>query len=109
MSVALKKVDGVSSVNVTLKRGVAHIALDAGFGLSVLATGALVLDVTGTSTSLVLAEDPAAPEAIGAARRAVTASAQVPADVVGTVAAPAGEKNDKQDDTLLVRSFTTSR
>ena len=132
---ALKKVDGVSSVNVTLKRGVAHIALDAGNSVSlpqlrgiikdagyttrdavVTARGTvtqrggrLVLDVTGTSTSLVLAEDPAAPEAIGAARRAVTASAQVPADVVGTVAAPAGEKNDKQDDTLLVRSFTTSR
>ena len=91
---ALKKVDGVSSVNVTLKRGVAHLARD----------------VTGTSTSLVLAEDPAAPGALAAAPRAETAPAQVPAEVVGTVAWPAGgEKGEQPDDTVLVRSFTTSR
>lgn len=132
MSVALKKIDGISSVNVTLKRGVAHIGLEQGNAVSlpqlrqvikdagyatreavVTARGTvlrrrdrLVLDVTGTSTSLVLAPDPATPAAFTALETSA-APGQMRVEIVGTVAAPEGDKN--QDDTVLLRSFAITR
>ena len=54
MSVALKKVDGVSSVNVTLKRGVAHIALDAGNSVSLPQLRGIIKDAGYTTRDAVV-------------------------------------------------------
>jgi copper chaperone CopZ len=129
VSVALNKVEGIASVDVTLKRGVAHLVLkpgntvtlaqlrkiikDAGYttGEAVItARGAVVvrgdrleLDVTGTATSLIVAADAADPQPFARLRMSPVGST-LSVEVTGAVAAPAA--NHKGPDTLLLRSFT---
>jgi hypothetical protein len=128
VSVALNKVKGITSVNVTLKRGVAHLALepgnavslphlrgiikDAGYvsedavvvarGIVTAKNGEYVLEVTGTSTSVRLVPDPAAPDAFAELRKVVRESTRV--EIVGTIESPSGTA--KKSDTLRMRSFT---
>ena len=127
MSVALGKVKGIEKVNVTLKRGVAHITLaegnavtlpqlrriikDAGYvsrDAVVNARGTLLargnelrLDLSGTSTALRLAADPAHPEVLANLRKAAGGASSV--EVSGTIS---GATGDRQEDTVIVRSFT---
>jgi hypothetical protein len=129
VSVALNKVEGIESVNVRLKRGVAHIGLTAGNSVSLpqlrrivkaagYATGdavvtargtvtrrngRLALDVTGTSTSLALAPDPSASDTLEALEKALAGSGQIQVEAAGTVATP---KTAQAADILRLRSFT---
>lgn len=128
MSVALNKVQGITSVNVTLKRGIAHLTLapgnsvslpqlrriikDAGYvaqqavvtarGTVTRRNGDYVLEVTGTSTSVRLTADPAAPRAAADLFRIVGAGKSV--EIVGAIEAP--DDAAKKVDTLRVRSIT---
>lgn len=133
MSVALEKVDGVESVNVTLKRGMARLELREGNGVTlpqlrrvirqagyatreaaVTVRGrisrrqeALVLDVTGTDTSLKLARDPKGPEAFDALAKALSSAAPLDVRATGVVAEP--ERGASPQDVLQVRSFDVVR
>ncbi len=128
MSVALNKVKGVTSVNVTLKRGVAHLTLEPGNSVSlptlrgiikdagyaaqharVTARGTItrrdgdfVLEVTGTSTSVLLAPDPTAGDAFVELLKIVRGGASV--EIVGTIESPAAGAQEM--DRLRVQSFT---
>jgi hypothetical protein len=128
VSVALNKVQGITSVNVTLKRGVAHITLapgnsvslpqlrsiikDAGYvtrdavvtvrGTVTRQNGEYVLDVRGTSTSVRLAADPADPSAFADLRK--IGRGGTPVEIVGTIEPP-GDGSPKID-TLRMRSVT---
>jgi hypothetical protein len=122
--VAVNKMDGVESVDVTLKRGVAHIRLregnavtlaqlrrvikDAGYssreavvtaiGRVTTAGGRRVLAVTGTDETFRLEPDAAAPQAA-----ASPAPATAIVEVQGTVPAPDAAH---AVETLRVRSLT---
>ena len=122
MRVAISKVDGVEAVDVTLKRGVAHIRLregntitlaqlrriikDAGYSSRdavVTAIGRLTtrgdgrgFAVAGTKEVFRLEADPAAPQALKAA-----GSQETTAEVEGTVPAPGAAAGVE---TLRVRS-----
>lgn len=124
MRVALTKVDGIEAVDVTLKRGVAHMRLregntvtlaqvrriikDAGYtsrDASVIAIGRVTsrsdgrsLIVSGTREVFRLEGDPAAPQALTA-----VPSQDVTAEVQGTVPGPAAADGVE---TLRVRSVT---
>jgi hypothetical protein len=126
--VALGKLDGVIAVDVTLKRGVAHINLKPGNALTVAqlrqtikdagytsgaavvaAVGRLsgggrqkVLSVTGTPMSFVLAPATGTP-GVAAALAAVPDGSIV--QVTGTLAAPAAKGSDS--DSLQVREITS--
>jgi copper chaperone CopZ len=128
--VALNKVEGITSVNVTLKRGVASIELkpgntvsiaqlrktikDAGYttqGAVVTARGTvvsrgqeIVLDVTGTSTRLNLKAEAGQAATLANLRRAAGASGAVSIEATGTIPPPEG--NPKATDTLVLRAFT---
>ena len=125
MRVALEKVEGIQQVNVTLKRGVAHITFkdgntvtlqqlrkvikDAGYTTrdaevtvrgSVTGTQKLVLAISGTHTSLALSQ---AKEGASLAPLRTGSGRGLLVEVLGTVPAPEGKS---PADTLLVRSFT---
>ncbi|HJR61186.1 MAG TPA: hypothetical protein VJ813_17370 [Vicinamibacterales bacterium] len=130
MSVALNKVDGIASVNVTLKRGAAHIELNPGNSVSLsqlrkiikeagyptgdaLISGSgtvaargerLVLEVTGTPASFRVVPDSTDPAPLARLREIAGGSSPVSVDVTGTVAAPAAKQQGP--DTLRLRSFT---
>lgn len=124
----MNKVQGITSVNVTLKRGVAHMELAAGNAVSLpqlrriikdagyVAREAIVtvrgtvtqqngdylLAVTGTSTSVRLTADPAARSAFAELSRIVGGGK--PVEIVGTIEAP--DDAAKKVDTLRLRSVT---
>lgn len=124
----MNKVKGITSVNVTLKRGVAHLTLepgnsvslpqlrgiikDAGYtaqGAVVTARGTVaqrdgdyVLDVTGTSTSVRLAPGSAKDDAFAELRKLARGSTRV--EIVGTIELPSAGANET--DTLRVQAFT---
>ena len=128
MSVALKKVDGIDSVNVTLKRGVAHLTLkpgntvtltqlrgiikDAGYttndavvtvrGTAVRRGPELVFEVSGTPERLQIVPDRTTPEAVNRLRDLV-AESRARAELSGTVPAPA---KPGAAQSLRLRSFT---
>lgn len=134
MRVALEKVEGIEKVNVTLKRGVAHITFrpgnsvtltqlrkvikDAGYttrDATVTVTGAvtatgkqLTLAVSGTPASFALAPEKGISLA-GLEKAAREGDERV--SVTGVIPAPAPGKTDAKDagDTLLVRSFTIAQ
>lgn len=131
MRVALEKVEGVEKVNVTLKRGTAHITFAEGNGVTlaqlrkvikdagyttrdatVTVTGAvtatgkqLTLAVTGTSASLALAPEKGT-SLVDLEKSAARGAQRV--SVVGIIPAPAPERPGP-DDTLFVRSFTVAQ
>ena len=133
MRVALGKVEGVQSVDVTLKRGVAHITLkdgnavtlsqlrktikDAGYtsqAATITAAGQvrleqerLLLDVTGTGATLVITKDQAATAAFDALRASAAGRAPLRVELSGTV--PPAAHDSKAPDTLALRTFTPRR
>src|SRR5688500_9301848 len=114
----MNKVEGIASVNVTLKRGVAHIALkpgnsvslsqlrkiikDAGYstgeavisarGTIVSGAEGLLLQVTGTGAALQVTADLSDPKPFTVLRKAAAGSSPVSVDVTGTVRAPAANQ-----------------
>ena len=129
MRVALSKVEGVTTVDVTLKRGVAHVALregnsvtlarlrsivkDAGYtsgDAAVTATGHVVskagghhFAVEGTKEVFRLEADTGPPEA----QLDMPPSQNRVVEVVGTVVAPAS--GAKLPETLRVRTITAQQ
>lgn len=130
MRVAAGKVDGVESVDVTLKRGVANIALKpgntvslaqvrkaikgAGYtsqdavivarGIARLTGRALTVEVTGTKVFLTVVEDAPYAAAFAQLRRAVRPGQSVKVEVAGTAPAPATDQ--AVSDTLRLRTVT---
>ena len=129
MSVALRKVDGIASVNVTLKRGVAHITLEPGNSVSLpqlrriikdagytsgeaavtvrgnltRRTGGLLLEVTGTATTLQVVADPNSSDVVAALERSFHGPG-TRAELSGTV--PVLRRDGSGQDTLRLQSFT---